>query len=109
MGPIAGRVKGTPHPGLDSWRGIGDTVIGMAFLRNRKAGATRGRPKRTTRSSKACLRLLQTHILVRPGEVEQRIQANRGLFDSRSHAVKRGRLENGCVHDALMHQPLHLM
>src|SRR5262245_57301260 len=51
----------------------------------------------------------QTHVLVRRGEVEERVQADRGLLEPRANAVQRGGLEDRAVHDSLVHQPLDLV
>src|SRR2546425_12463454 len=67
----------------------------------------RGPPMRLTQFRRSWL--LEAHVLVRRGEVEQRVQADPGLLDPWSYPVQRGRLEDRQVHDALVHEPLDLM
>src|SRR5215470_16944690 len=53
--------------------------------------------------------LSQAHLLVRRGEVEERVQADGRLLEPRTDAVQGCRLEDRCVHDALVHQLLDLV
>src|SRR5262249_61607405 len=53
--------------------------------------------------------LSQTHLLVRRGEVEERVQADGRLLEPRADAVQGRRLEDRRVRDALVHQLLDLV
>src|SRR5215831_4021068 len=53
--------------------------------------------------------LSQPHLLVRRGEVEERVQADGRLLEARTDAVQGRRLEDRRVHDALVHQLLDLV
>src|SRR5262245_34469612 len=53
--------------------------------------------------------LFEAHLLVRRGEVEERVQADGRLLESRTDAVQGCRLEDRSVHDALVHQLLDLV
>jgi hypothetical protein len=55
------------------------------------------------------LRLLQAHVLVGGGEIQQGIEADCGLFDSGPNPVQGRRLEDRRVHDAFVREPLNLM
>src|SRR2546422_11022298 len=67
----------------------------------------RGPTMRLTQSRRSWL--LEAHVLVRRGEVEQRVQADPGLLDPWSYPVQRGRLEDRQGHDAPLHEALGLM
>src|SRR5215471_10313851 len=53
--------------------------------------------------------LSQAHLLVRRGEVEERVQADGRLLEPWADTVQGRRLEDRSVHDALVHQLLDLV
>jgi len=82
------------------WRDITDVV---------PTTRTTATPTRRASAASSTVSPLQSHLFVGGREIEQRVQADRGLLDTRTDPVQRRRLEDRGVHDPLVHQPLDLV